>query len=542
MRALLQTFLVNLRLHFRNKMAMIYSYLFPTIFLIAFWTLYRYDQIPLIRHVGEFLTISVLGGACFGLPTTMVSERERGVWRRYRLAPVSTGTLVVSTALARYVLLVIAGVVQLMLAMALGMPLPHHPLQLWMAFTFVAFAFIGVGLVIAMLADNVPAVQALGQCIFLPMLIIGGVAVPLESLPAWAEHLSAFLPGRYAVDAIQACANGPGLTAADFSVAALVAIGAAGCLAGAKLFRWDREQRFAAQPGKAWVAVALAAWFGVGIAAVSRRSAASVPPTGALIARQETPPVSSVPPPPPPPPASSAATSTPPVQPATPPPVSATVTAPTVKPAAPDNAVPKPLPAPSTRGSSEQGGRTAAAAPTPDAPAASSSIAPPGAPPTWQAVTISDIDRDLTFDRLPRDSSIVTPIAAAGQEPDPDLADQVAALGALLPTWEPGRVADLVQRARNLLAVAGVIDVAQSPMEPYVPAYIFDELRRQIPDGDLIKVLYWIAIHPDGGTLPEVTDLLKLGIKNIPADAEEIQNRTAIYAVKLLGRLTGHIK
>ena len=83
-----------------------------------------------------------------------------------------------------------------------------------MAFTCVAFAFIGLGLVIAMMADNVPAVQALGQCIFLPMLIIGGVAVPLASLPDWAQRLSAFFPGRYAVEALQACVTGDGLGAA----------------------------------------------------------------------------------------------------------------------------------------------------------------------------------------------------------------------------------------------------------------------------------------------------------------------------------------
>ena len=98
-----------------------------------------------------------------------------------------------------------------------------------------------------MLADNVPAVQALGQCIFLPMLIIGGVAVPLASLPVWAQHVSAFFPGRYAVDALQSSVTGGGLTAAGFSLLALLLIGAAGCLAGAKMFRWDAEQRFAAR-------------------------------------------------------------------------------------------------------------------------------------------------------------------------------------------------------------------------------------------------------------------------------------------------------
>ena len=172
--------------------------------------------------MGELLTVSVLGGACFGLPTTMVSERERGVWRRYRLAPVSTAALVASTVVARYVILDHRGP-----AAARGWRwpsacrCPQHPLDLLIVFTFVSFAFIGLGLVMAMMADNVPAVQALGQCIFLPMLIIGGIAVPLASLPDWAQHLSAFFPGRYAVQALQACVNGAGLGATRFDLLAL---------------------------------------------------------------------------------------------------------------------------------------------------------------------------------------------------------------------------------------------------------------------------------------------------------------------------------
>src|SRR4051794_36776677 len=225
MRAFLQHFRVGIRLHFRNTMALIYGYLFPLIFLLAFWVLYRHEKVPLSRHLGELLTVSVLGGACFGLPTTMVSERERGVWRRYRLAPVSTLTLVSGTVAARYCLLVVAGLLQLLLAMGIGMPLPKHPVALGIAFTCVAIAFIGLGLVIAMLADNVPAVQALGQCIFLPMLIVGGVAVPLASLPDWAQRLSTFFPGRYAVDTLQATVTGAGLEAARFSAFALLLMG-----------------------------------------------------------------------------------------------------------------------------------------------------------------------------------------------------------------------------------------------------------------------------------------------------------------------------
>src|SRR6187551_906000 len=140
MRASFQHLGVSLKLHYRNKMALIYGYLFPLIFLLAFWVLYRYESIPLVRHMGELLTVSVLGGACFGLPTTMVSERERGVWRRYRLAPVSTAALVSSTVAARYVILITAGLLQLAVALAAGMPLPRHPAELFAAFAFVSFA------------------------------------------------------------------------------------------------------------------------------------------------------------------------------------------------------------------------------------------------------------------------------------------------------------------------------------------------------------------------------------------------------------------
>src|SRR5205085_4609909 len=143
--------------------------------------------------------------------------------------------LVGSTIVARYVMVLSAGLLQLGVALAVGMTLPAHPFDLWIAFSFVAFAFIGLGLVIAALADTVPAVQALGQCIFLPMLIIGGVAVPLASLPDWALHVSAFFPGRYAVEALQTGVSGAGLAGMRFSLLALILVGFAGCLAGAKL-------------------------------------------------------------------------------------------------------------------------------------------------------------------------------------------------------------------------------------------------------------------------------------------------------------------
>ena len=522
---------INLRLYFRNTMALIYGYLFPTIFLVAFWVLYRYERVPLVRHMGELLTVTVLGGACFGLPTTMVSERERGVWRRYRLAPVSTGSLVASTVLARYFIIITAGLLQLALAMGVGMPLPKHPLELALAFTCVTFAFLGLGLVIAMLADNVPAVQALGQCIFLPMLIIGGVAVQLSSLPAWAQHLSAFFPGRYAVDAMQVCVTGSGLGPARFSLAALLVIGGAGCLAGSKMFRWDAGQRFATLGGVGWLAVALAAWGGVGLVAEMRGHIGVAIP--AVVESRVVP---------------AAATTTATGQPLSEPPV-----APPPQPAATGAPTPPITPPAATTPSGAKPAAKGAPAPAPKTPVAAAEAPPNPADPTsvcrtnpttWQAVTARDIDQgDLLFDNhLPPDSGVVTPIASNYEQPEDDVVEKLQVIADRIGDWKPGKVADPVQRVRNYLLVMSVPDVLQMQIERFVPVIVFDQIQESVPKGDLIKVLYWIACHPYDGDNQAMKDLPALGITNDPGDMEEVRNRAGIYSVKLLGRLIGKIQ
>ena len=264
MSGFLAHFIISCRLHLRNRMALIYGYLFPLIFLGAFWVLYRHESIPLFRHVGELLTVTILGGACFGLPTTLVSERERGVWRRYRLTPIPPWSLIASTVAARYFIILSAGLLQLSVAFSVGLPAPGHPVLLFVAFSVAALAFIGLGLVLAALADTVPAVQALGQCIFLPMLVIGGVAVPLAGLPEWAQQLAGFLPGRYAVESMQAAMMKPDYDNLSFGLLALTVTGIAGAVAGTKLFRWDAQQRFAWWADKGWLWAVLMAWLAVG--------------------------------------------------------------------------------------------------------------------------------------------------------------------------------------------------------------------------------------------------------------------------------------
>lgn len=489
MNGLFEQFAISLRLYFRNKMGMFYGYLFPIIFLIAFRVLYRSEPVPMVRHMGQLLTVTILGGACLGMPTTMVSERERGVWRRYRLTPVSTRSLVVSTVILRYFIVITAGLLQFALAMAIGMPLPAHLFGLCIAFTFVSFAFLGLGLVMATMADTVPSVQALGQCIFLPMLIIGGVAVPLASLPDWAQHVAAFFPGRYAVEGLQATITGSGAGAARFDFLALFLIGLSGCAAGAGMFRWDAGQRFSTR-GKTWLIAVIAAWAIVGGAAELRGHIITGAPDVAATA---------------PVPVTTLAPATPANDPPSTP--AATAITPTV------SDTPK--------------------APTPDAFRRSTK---------WQDVTIAEINHNVDFRGLPPDGGVVSPIARPGLDPPPEMADQLKDVTDLLPAWPPGNVPDPVQRVRNLLYVAAVPDVLETDViESYVPLIVFDRLKQVVPKDDLIRILFWVAVHPSGGDDSAANQLQPLGLGSAPPDTDAIRERVTYYSLKLLGRMIGKI-
>ena len=260
--------LISLKLTYRNKQAMIFGYMFPLAFLFIFGSIFHGGGNSFERALPQLLALSALGASCFGLPITLVTERERGILRRYRLAPLAEGWFVASTVIARFVVVVSSALMQIILAVWIyHMEIPGRPMELAAAFTATCFAFMGLGLVIATIANNTASVQALGQSVFMPTIVLGGVGIPLSFLPRWAQHVAVFLPGHYAVEAMRACGrDAAGLGSATFDLLALALIGGAACLVASKLFRWETDQKM--EPGYGWwIGMALVPWIAVGVAA-----------------------------------------------------------------------------------------------------------------------------------------------------------------------------------------------------------------------------------------------------------------------------------
>jgi ABC-2 type transport system permease protein len=483
-RALWRQFVVSIRLQLRNPSALAYSYAIPLVFLAAFWAIYRHDSPPLVRHLGQLLTITALSGACFALPAWLVSDRERGVWRQYRLAPVSGAVHLGGMLGASYLLLLSAGALQIAAAAAIGTPLPADLFQLWIAFTLTCAAFLGIGLLITMIGDTVPAAQALGQAVFLPMLILGGVAVPLANLPDWVQQIAAALPGRYAVDAINGALAGGGFDRLVPNAAALAAMAAGSGIASMAIFRWEARQRIGVFRASVPVGLVIVSWFAVGVA-VKRdapREVVAVPTSTESKAAIAPPALSGV--------------------------EGSAVEGPALSKA---------------EGTKVAGNPVAGPAPVQR---------------TWRDATMDDIDVNLVFVGLPPDHGVVTPITAEYRK-----REDVECIRTALPAWPPAGVDDVVQRVRNVLLLAAVADVLQLEIEHDVPIVAFDHLQQKIPKDQLIKVLYWVATHPAEGDLNALDQLAAACLSvQPPEDADQLRERISIYATKLLGRITGKIK
>src|ERR1700683_4424734 len=86
----------------RNRAFFFFSLLMPLIFLfgaVALLSRSSRDWVPYI--LGAVLTTTVMG-SFWGLSVQLVTFREQGILRRFRLAPLGPGPLLASSILAKY--------------------------------------------------------------------------------------------------------------------------------------------------------------------------------------------------------------------------------------------------------------------------------------------------------------------------------------------------------------------------------------------------------------------------------------------------------
>ena len=258
----------DLRLALRDRSVIFFNYLFPLIFLFGFGGMFRADRSTgaATLVVTSVLVIGVLGNGLFGAGMRSVQDREAGILRRFKVAPISPLPLLAASLITGWLLYLPSLVLMIGLAHYYwGMPWPTRPGSLLVILSLGVLAFRAIGLIIGAVANSVAESNVLIQILYMPMMFLSGATVPLAVLPGWAQVVASFLPAYYLVTGVQGVfQRGESILVNLWPLVGLAITLVVATFIGMHLFRWEKEQPIKAA-SKLWVLAVMVPFVVLGV-------------------------------------------------------------------------------------------------------------------------------------------------------------------------------------------------------------------------------------------------------------------------------------
>jgi ABC-2 type transport system permease protein len=249
---------VRVLLALRNKTFIFFGLAMPLAFLFFFVLIFGHGREGWTDYIlGSVLTITVMG-SFWGLSVQLVMFREQGILRRFRLAPVGAGSLLASSILANYVLIVPTVAIEIIICRVAFHTAHWGNLGAMFALVTVGAAtFSSFGLIVASVTNTMQETQVINNLLWSMFIFLSGATIPLAVFPKWIQQVALFSPATYLAMGLEAAATR--MIAGPELIEELVALTVGMLVAfevSRQLFRWEPEAKF---PGKAklWVGAAL---------------------------------------------------------------------------------------------------------------------------------------------------------------------------------------------------------------------------------------------------------------------------------------------
>jgi len=266
MNAFINHFLFEFRTGIRNKTLLLMNYLFPLGFY-AMMGLIMTGINPLFREtmIPAMSIFAVLAATMLGLPDPLVTAREAGIFRNYKINGVPALSILVIPAITTIIhSSVVTMIIVTTAPLFFDAPLPVNWLYFIVTFMTTACACAGLSVLIGVISTSSRMTVLWSQLVFIPSMILGGMMVPFSMLPGAISKIALLLPATHAMNAFRGLAQN--LTADFNPIGSLIILLASGVLAfglAIYLFNWDR--RNATQPGHPLMALLVLLPYVIGI-------------------------------------------------------------------------------------------------------------------------------------------------------------------------------------------------------------------------------------------------------------------------------------
>jgi ABC-2 type transport system permease protein len=177
------------------------------------------------------------------LGAAVLLERQRGIWKRLRSAPISRRAVLAGKAASSTVLTALPLLASFAFAIPVfGVRIEGSVLGFLAVALTCALMASTFGLLVAAVGDTPGTARRIATFVVLVMVMLGGGWAPIFLFPAWLQPLTLALPTRWAMDGLDAMTwRGLGLEAALVPAGVLLGFAALfGALALAR-FRWEER-------------------------------------------------------------------------------------------------------------------------------------------------------------------------------------------------------------------------------------------------------------------------------------------------------------
>jgi ABC-2 type transport system permease protein len=250
--------MMRIRLALRNRAFFFFTFVMPLLFLFGAIAFFGKGGSTEIAYVlGAILTITVMG-SFWGLSVQLVTFREQGILRRFRLAPVPASAMLASSVVSNYFLTLPIVVIEIVVCRYF-----YHLKSwgnLWEIFVLVTLgsaAFAAFGLIVASVTNTMQETQMINNLLWTGFLFLSGATIPLAVFPGWLQRFALFIPATYLARGLESAANNLATRREIITEFVALALGLAVAFEiSRQLFRWEPEAKL---PGRAklWVLVAL---------------------------------------------------------------------------------------------------------------------------------------------------------------------------------------------------------------------------------------------------------------------------------------------
>ena len=266
MRTLLKLAAMRIRITLRNKTFLFFSLIMPMgIFFLYSGAIAKGRPAAVSYWMGPILSFTVMG-TFWGLSVQLVTWREQGILRRFRLAPIAPASMIGSSILANYILIMPTVILELLLARFI-----YHVTSFGNLFSVFVLVILGItsfgamGLIVASVTNTMQETQIINQILWFALILLSGVTFPLAALPRMVQRVGLFLPATYLVYGLQrAMLANAELQTLGMVLFSLIAWAALAFFISSQLFRWEPEAKLP-RNAKLWAVATILPFILLGI-------------------------------------------------------------------------------------------------------------------------------------------------------------------------------------------------------------------------------------------------------------------------------------